>query len=347
MRKAWGAMLVEVLISACAGKRGAVPPPHTPSPSQRVAAGPPPAPSALIDLQRRAVAAADAAMNAHDAKKYSQLFAPDATVTEYGLGEARGREAIAGGVQGAFDGFPDFTIGVGAIFVKNDVVVREWVITGTHKGEFAGAKPTNKTIGVRGADLLTFTPNGLIRQAHRYFDTSTVLSQLGLMKGPARPIAALPAGEPEWHVAKSMPDEDKLVEAAKAIDGAFEKRSEADFIGALSENPSWSDVVQPKDMSGTAGAKQLFGIFTKAFADAKTSYDTLFAVDDVVVSESSMTATPAGPHDPPKVTKKRVTIHRLDIMVVKNGKVASGSRYSNSFEVLAQEGLLPRPDAAR
>ena len=176
---------------------------------------------ALIDLQRQSIAAASAAMNAHDAKQYAELFAPDATVHEYGLGQAKGREAIAAGVQGAFNGFPDLKVGVSKIFVKHDVVVQEWVITGTHHGEFSGAKPTGKTIGVHVASVLTFTPEGLIGSEHRYWDTSTVLSQLGLLDTPAGPVAALPTGDPEWHIAKGTPEEDALVEVAKAILGAL------------------------------------------------------------------------------------------------------------------------------
>jgi steroid delta-isomerase-like uncharacterized protein len=347
-----GAMLVAVPISGCGGERSAVPQPPGPA-APPVAAAPPsvePAPPrpkpALIDMQKQAVAAACAAMNAHDAKRYSELFAPDATVDEYGLGEANGREAIAGGLQRAFDGFPDFKIGVTKIFVKNDALAQEWVITGTHTGEFNGAKPTNKTIGVRVASVLTFTPEGLIKTEHRYWDTSTLLSQLGLMKAPARPVAALPSGEPEWHVAKETSEEDNLVQIAKAINGAFEKKSEADFRGALSEDISWSNVTQPKELRGMASAKQFFRTFTKAFPDAKFASVTLFGVDDVVVSESSMTATHAGPLGPLKPTGKPVTLHGLDIMTVKDGKLASGSSYSNSFELLGQEGLLPKPKAA-
>ncbi len=351
-RTTYGAMLLAVPISTCGGEGDAIPPPQAPPPPSLVAAAPPPAAPerpkpALIDLQKQAVAAAGAAMNAHDAKRFSELFAPDATVSEYGLGEVKGREAIVGGLQKAFGAFPDFKIGVSKIFVKNDLVVQEWVMTGTNKGEFKGAKPTNKTIGVRGVEVLTFTPEGLIKQAHRYFDTSTVSSQLGLTNSPARPVATLPSGEPEWHIAKGTPEEDKLVEVAKAITGAFEKKSEAEFVGALSENVSWSNVTQPKDMSGKASAKQFFSMFTKAFPDAKFSSNALFGVDDVVVSESSMTATHAGPLGPLKPTKKPVTMHGLDIMVVKDGKVASGSSYSNSFELLGQEGLLPKPKAAK
>src|SRR5262245_7717445 len=118
-----GAMLVAVLISACGGEGDAVPPPQAPPPPPPVAAAPPaepapppPAPEppkpALIDLQKQAAAAAGAAINAHDAKKFSELFAQDATLNVYGLGEAKGREAIAAEIQKAFDAFPDFKVGV-------------------------------------------------------------------------------------------------------------------------------------------------------------------------------------------------------------------------------------------
>jgi hypothetical protein len=100
-------------------------------------------------------------------------------------------------------------------------------------------------------------------------------------------------------------------------------------------------MTQPNDMSGKAGAKQFFAMFTKAFPDAKFSSDTLFGVDDVVVSESSITATHAGPLGPMKATHALVTMHGLDIMVVKEGKLASGASYSNSFQLLGQ------PKAAR
>ena len=124
------------------------------------------------------------------------------------------------------------------------------------------------------------------------------------------------------------------------------KKSEADFLGALSENVSWSNFAWPTDIRGKASAKEFFGMFTQAFPDAKFYTDALFGVDDIVVFESSITATHAGPFGPLKPTNKPVTMHGLDIMVVKDGKLASGSSYSNSFELLSQEGLLPKPGAA-
>jgi steroid delta-isomerase-like uncharacterized protein len=254
----------------------------------------------MIDLQQRAVAAAHAAINAHDAKAYSALFAPDATVTEYGLGEVKGREAIAAGLQGALDGFPDYQFGVSRIYVKNDVLVQEWVMTGTNKGIFNGAPPTGKTIGVKGASVLTFTADGLIKTERRYFDTGEVLSQLGLTRGDVSPAAALPRGEPEWHFARVAPDYGPMLEVAKA---SFK---------------------------------------TPAFPDAKDTYDSLFYVGDTVVSVASFTATHAGQLGPFKPTNKVVTLHAVDIMTVGDGKVESGTTYWNSFELLGQEGLLPK-----
>jgi steroid delta-isomerase-like uncharacterized protein len=260
-----GAMLLTVLISACGGEGDAVPPPQAPPPPPPMAAAPPPAAPApppapeapkppLIDLQKQAVAAAFSAINAHDSKKFADLHAADAAVTVVGMGEFKGREAIAGEIQKSFDAFPDFKIGASKVYVKNDVLVHEWVVTGTHKGEFNGAKASNKPVGVRGASVVWFSPDGLIKQEHRYFDGGTVMSQIGQMKAPARPVATQPSGEPTWHVAKGTPEEDKQVEVAKGLFGAFEKKSEADFLGPLADNVTWADISQPKDMTGKASA---------------------------------------------------------------------------------------------
>jgi steroid delta-isomerase-like uncharacterized protein len=354
-----GALLLTVLISACGGEGDAVPPPQVPPPPPPTATAPPPAPvapptppeppkPALIELQKQNHAAAVAALNAHDSKKFSEIFAPDAVVNVIGMGpEIKGREAIAGEIQKNFDAFPDFKIAITKVFVKNDVAVQEWVVTGTNKGEFNGMKPTNKAIGLHGAAVLWFTPDGLVKQEDRYFDGSTMMAQLGQMKMPARPVATLPSGDTQWHVAKGTPEEDKLVDVAKGMYGSFEKKSESDFLGALADNPTWSDVGQPKDMSGKAEAKKFFGMYTKAFTDMKSSFEVLFAADEYVVSESTMTAVHSGQLGPLKPTKKPVTLHGIDIMVIKDGKIQSGTSYANSMELLGQEGLLPKPKAAK
>ena len=83
-----------------------------------------------------------------------------------------------------------------------------------------------EVIGVRGATVSTFTPGGLIATEHRYFDTTTILSQLGLVSEPTRPLAALPTDAPVWYVARDTPEEEQVAAIGKAIIGAFNAKSE-------------------------------------------------------------------------------------------------------------------------
>jgi steroid delta-isomerase-like uncharacterized protein len=271
----------------------------------------------LLDLQKQSVDAAQVAINRHDVKAHALLYAPDAVVSEFGLGEVTGRDAIAKGMTSAFIGFPDYKIGISKVFVDGETLVEEWVVTGTNTGPFNGAEPTGKTMGVRGATVLTFTPSGLIKTEHRYFDTPTIMSQLGLMDGPG-PIATLPGSEPTWVVASGTPEENQLVSIGKAIMGALNSKSESDFLAALSDDLSWTVVAQ-SNTGGKEISKKSIEMIAKQLPDASFTSSALFGAGDVIVSEWTMTA----PH---------VTLHALELMVVRDGKVVSGSLYSNSFE---------------
>src|SRR6185503_8536540 len=166
---------------------------------------------------------------------------------------------------------------------------------GTHKGEFTGIKPTGKAVGIRGATVLWMTPEGLVKQEHRYLDGSTLMAQLGQNKNPARPVPALPSGDPTWHVAKGTPEEDKQSYLVKGMYAAFDNKAEADFIGPLADNATWSDVTMPKDVTGKAEAKKFYQSFAKAFPDGKMGIDTIFSVDEFTIAETTVTGTHKGP----------------------------------------------------
>jgi steroid delta-isomerase-like uncharacterized protein len=355
MRKSiQGSLLVAVFIAACGGEAPppqAPPPPPPPTaapalpPAEPAPAAPEPPKPSLLDLQKQTAQTSLAAMNAHDIKKFSECFTSDATLTIYGLGEVKGREAIAADMQKLFEAFPDFKLGISKSYVKGDVLIHEWVMNGTHKAEFMGVKPTSKPVGVRGVTVLWTTPEGLVKQEHRYFDASTMLAQLGHGKAPARSVATLPTGDAEWHIAKGNADEDKQIQVAKGMYGALDKKSEADFLAPLDDKLVWSDLAAPKDMSGKAEAKKFYLMFTKAFTDMKTTIDPIIAVDEYVVAETASSATHSGQFGPLKATKKPVVLHGVDVLVLKDGKVAAGTSYVNTMDLLAQEGLLPKPKA--
>jgi len=301
----------------------------------------------MLEMQKAGLQTVVGAFNSHDAKKFAETFTPDAVSTVTGISELKGREAIAADTQKLFDAFPDFKIAVARSFSKGDVVFHEWVMNGTQKGEFMGVKASNKPVGVRGVTVVWVGPDGLAKAEHRYLDGTTLMAQMGAMKAPARPVPAMPTGEPEWHAAKGTPEEDKAVEGYKAFYASFERKSDVDFLGSMDDKVAWSDLSAPKDMTGKAEAKKFFAMFTKAFPDTKMTVDPIFAVDDFLVGEASMTATHAGALGPLKPTKKPVTLHSVDIAKVKDGKIVSATTYANSIEIMAQEGLLPKPKPAK
>jgi steroid delta-isomerase-like uncharacterized protein len=358
MRKTTDAALVlAVLIAACGGQSDVTPPPQAPPPPAVTAATavepapPPPAPEppklSMLDMQKQLSQNTLAAINAHDAKKASETFATDGTLTVYGMGELKGREAIEGDLKKFFEAFPDFKLGAVRTFVKDDVLVNEWVMNGTHKGEFMGIKPTNKAVGLRGVSVVWVGTDGLVKQEHRYFDGNTLMAQLGQMKMTARPVPALPTGDLEWHIAKGSPEEAKQADVAKGMYAAMDKKSESDFLAPMDDKLSWADLSAPKDMTGKAEAKKFFQMFTKAFSDMKTTVDPIVAADEFVVAETSSSAIHSGSLGPFKATKKPVVLHGVDIMVVKDGKIAQGTSYINGLELPAQEGLLPKPKAEK
>lgn len=351
-----GAAFVAILISACGGEGEAIPPPQAPPPPPPPVAAPAPEPPApppeppkpsMLELEKQSTHAGLTALNAHESAKFAETFAPDGVSISYGFGESKGREAIASDIQKFFDGFPDFKIADTNIFAKGELVVLEWVMTGTHKGEFMGIKPTGKPVGIRGATVLWMTPDGMVKQEHRYMDGSTIMAQLGQIKAPARPVPAMPSGEPVWHIAKGSPEEDKQSDIVKGMYAAFDKKAEADFLGAMADNTVWVDLTMPKDATTKAESKKFFQAFTKAFPDGKLGVDTVFSVDEFTVAESTMTGTHNGPLGPLKATKKPVSLHNLDVITIKDGKVQAGTGYSNSVEFLAQTGLLPKAKAAK
>jgi steroid delta-isomerase-like uncharacterized protein len=354
MRKTTEAALVLALVIAgCGGQSDVTPPPQAPPPPAAAAepVPPPPAPTpppepakpSMLELQKQGAVAMIAALSSHDAKKVADTFTPDGTLTIYGMAEFKGREAIESDMKKVFEAFPDFKIGASRTFIKDDVLVNEWVMNGTQKGEFMGVKATNKPVGVRGISVVWMTPEGLVKQEHRYFDGNTFMAQMGKIKMPARAVPSLPSGDPEWHIAKGSPEEAKSADLAKGMYAAMDKKAEADFLGPLDDKLTWVDLSAPKDMSGKADAKKFFQMFTKAFSDMKTTVEPVIAADDYVVAETESNAIHSGPLGPFKATKKPVVLHGVDVITVKDGKIVQGVSYINGLELPAQEGLLPKP----
>lgn len=87
--------------------------------------------------------------------------------------------------QGAWQGFPDIAFeAIGEPLVDESAgrVAGEWRMTGTHSGEGfpPGVPPTGKPFDIKGTDVWTVDGEGRATSVRAYYDTATLVRQLGL-----------------------------------------------------------------------------------------------------------------------------------------------------------------------
>jgi steroid delta-isomerase-like uncharacterized protein len=319
------------------------PPPVVEAPKEE----PKPAPT-MAELQKKTSEGISMALNAHDAKKVASFYTENAVVKMAGMPDVTGRDAIAADWQKRFDASSDSKSMASRVFVKGEVVVVEWVWAGKQTGEMMGVKATEKPVGASGAEIMWFSPEGLVKEQHTYVDMGTVMSQIGVSKQKARAVPALPTGAPAVVPAMGTPEETKNVETATKMWAAWEKKNEADFLGATTDDVAWDDMTMPETMKGKAAGKKFFAEMTKAFPDVKSTTTNIWGFGDFVVAEGTLSGTQKGAFMGIQPTKKQVNLHGLDIIQFnKEGKVIRGTSYGNGVEMMMQLGLMPQPGAAK
>lgn len=83
--------------------------------------------------------------------------------------------------------FSELEITVDDIFGQDDRVVGRFTISGVHRGEFAGAAPTNRRIAWTSIRIYRFE-GGKVAQSWAMQDRLGLMTQLGLVESTAEPI---------------------------------------------------------------------------------------------------------------------------------------------------------------
>jgi steroid delta-isomerase-like uncharacterized protein len=76
-------------------------------------------------------------------------------------------------------GFSDFHVAITSELADGDLVAMTMTLTGTHDGEFDGITPTGRRLSLPLA-VFTRIEDGRIVQDREFYDTGTMLAQLGL-----------------------------------------------------------------------------------------------------------------------------------------------------------------------
>lgn len=349
------AVIASLLALACGGEPPApvapqptvttAPPP--PPPVDTTPPAPPPAPpkKPLSEMQRAAGKTIAEALAAGDAKKFASVYAENATLKMAGAPDVVGRANIEKNLGELMKSFSKMKLGEQRVFVKKEVVVSEWILTGTHSGEFAGVKASEKPVGWAGASVIWFDDDGMVKEEHAYWNPPTVLFQVGASKEKNRAAAALPGGAPTVTIAQGSPAEDDNVKVVAALNEALEKKDDKKLGGMFVDKAEWDDITMPEAAKGKAAVLKYFKGLSTAFPDAKAVTTFSFGAGDWVVEEGTYGGTNNGPLFGAPATKKAMTVHELNIVQLdKDKKIVRAINYGNDLEMSSQ--LSPPKPAA-
>lgn len=118
------------------------------------------------------------AWSRHDPEALSDLFDPDGEYDDVAFAVvSRGPGGARGWAEGFLAAFPDLVVDVVAEFATDGDEVVEWLMSGTHRGQFDRLSPSGRRFHVRGVTVLR-TRGGRIVRCSDYWDLGTVRRQL-------------------------------------------------------------------------------------------------------------------------------------------------------------------------
>ncbi|HET7715350.1 MAG TPA: ester cyclase [Bauldia sp.] len=128
-----------------------------------------------------------AAFNRHDAVAFAACYAANAVVADpQSPDPLKGTEAITKDIDDWFGAFPDIETRMTRTVLNGAAYAVEWSMTGTHEGPLVtpdGHIPaTGKPVRINVATIGRTDAAGRIVEERRYYDLSSVMSQLGLIQ---------------------------------------------------------------------------------------------------------------------------------------------------------------------
>jgi len=121
----------------------------------------------MIEVAKRVMDDFIAAVSSHDPEKIGICFTEDCFYQDMALGGImRGREAVKAGYSDIFATIPDFKLEILSLFIADNWVGTEWVMTGT--------STTGKNFSTQGASFSELQ-EGKIKRNTDYYDPSSFL----------------------------------------------------------------------------------------------------------------------------------------------------------------------------
>jgi steroid delta-isomerase-like uncharacterized protein len=126
----------------------------------------------------------NAAWNDHDLDAIVALHAAGMVFENHTAGESATGPAVREHIASIFATWPDIAFETRRRYVRDDLVVQEWMATATHtqtmrRGDLV-VEPTGRKVEWEGVDVIPFE-DGLVKRKDVYSDSVSILRQVGLL----------------------------------------------------------------------------------------------------------------------------------------------------------------------
>lgn len=132
----------------------------------------------MLNVKEIATKYAEQVWNAKELAAVDLWVAGDVVIHSL-LGDYSGAEAMKAVIKAWLAAFPDLIVTNETIITENDLVSIQWNAKGTHRGDFKGRKPTEKTVSYKGVTVYRIR-NGKITEYWAYLDMDHLFNQISV-----------------------------------------------------------------------------------------------------------------------------------------------------------------------
>ncbi len=140
-----------------------------------------------------------------------------------------------------------------------------------------------------------------------------------------------------------------MVDVEQVLDRNRKAFNARDMDGYLANQTPDVSLILPGGitLSGRDEMKGYVGALWEAFPDGRLTFGDQVLSEDAAATELVFTGTHSGPLETPTgpiaPTGKKVSLHSVSLLRIKDGHVASERNYGDSLELMAQLGLAGGP----
>jgi steroid delta-isomerase-like uncharacterized protein len=121
------------------------------------------------------------ALNKHNVEKFLSFHTDDAVLESVPDGSvAKGKDQLRTVINGYFVGMSDFKMEMTSCIGSGNRQCEEWIVTGTHNGNFQGFPASGNKVSFRGI-LVRELKRGKTCRIINYYDSATLLRQMGIL----------------------------------------------------------------------------------------------------------------------------------------------------------------------